>query len=62
MTENERWKLIIWTEVLYEFMSKVHSEICKLTDRNDTLSDDSCEICHKLINLKKKLGGFDNDE
>ena len=61
MTENERLTLRIKAEVLYEFMSNLHTDICRLTDRKDNLSEDSCDICHKLIDLRKKLGGFDNN-
>jgi hypothetical protein len=61
MTENERFTLRIKAEVVYELMSNLHTEICRLTDRNDNLSEDSCDICYKLIDLRKKLGGFEND-
>lgn len=61
MTEKERLILRIKAEVLYEFMSSLHTDICRLTDRKDNLAEDSCDICLKLIELRKKLGGFDND-
>ena len=61
MTKDERLKLLAKAEAIYEFMSVLHSDICRLTDRKDTLAEDSCEICCKLINLRAKLGGFDND-
>jgi hypothetical protein len=61
MTENERLTLRIKAETLYEFMSNLHSDICRLTDRKDNLAEVSCEVCYKLIELRKKLGGFDND-
>lgn len=61
MTEKERLILRIKAEVLYEFMSSLHTDICRLTDRKDDLAEVSCEICCRLINLRAKLGGFDND-
>lgn len=61
MTENERLKLLAKAEAIYEFMSDLHTDICRLTDRKDTIADDSCDVCLKLIGLRKKLGGFNND-
>ena len=61
MTENERLKLLAKAEAIYELLSSLHSDICRLTDRKDNLAEVSCEICCKLINLRAKLGGFDND-
>lgn len=62
MTEKERLILRIKAEVFYEFMSNLHSDICRLTDRKDNLAEDSCDICYKLIHLLKKLGGYDNEQ
>ena len=61
MTENERLKLLAKAEAIYDFMSDLHSEICKLTDKKDMLRDEACYICVRLIKLRQRLGGFDND-
>lgn len=61
MTDKERLILRIKAEVLYEFMSNLHSDICRLTDRKDNLAEVSCDLCYKMIDLVKRLGGFEND-
>ena len=61
MTENERLELRIKAKIIYKLMTSLHTEICRLTDRGDALSEDSCDICCNLIELRKKLGEFDND-
>ena len=61
MTEKERFELRIKAKVVYELVSSLHTDICRLTERGDTLSEDSCDICYKLIALRKKLGDFENE-
>lgn len=52
MTKAKR-RLIL--EVAYELISRVHSDICNSTTRDDDTADYTLEILRQIIVLDKKL-------
>lgn len=52
---KEKQRLML--EVAYDLISKVHSEICLTTTRDDDTSEYTLEILRKIVMLDEKLKG-----
>lgn len=48
-------------EVAYELIADIHSQLCRTTTRNDDITDDTQGILRKILLLKEKMKGGEND-
>ena len=47
------------TEVLYNIIVDIHSEICKVADGKDNIPEQSLKVCREILILREMLKGVE---